>query len=216
MQYSRKYILLLLMIALCINGWWIYQIMNHKLPYLDQWTRDPVIGLDEDSILYEVFRFLTDLGSWPFIIPFVIIMAVVFWFLYQDWLPAVILSGGTLLTHYINVAIKHLVDRERPSILVAANAEGHSFPSGHAMIPMVCYGLCAYFLSQRLQSSKRRFIIEFFFAMLIFLIGISRYIINVHYLTDVLAGFLIGFLCLLVSINLYQWLQKKRCYPSRG
>lgn len=77
-----------------------------------------------------------------------------------------------------------------------ANAEGFSFPSGHAMISIVCYGLLAYYLRQNIASTRFRSGITLFFTLFILLIGFSRYVINVHFLTDVLSGFIIGGVCL--------------------
>ncbi|CDQ40704.1 MULTISPECIES: phosphatase PAP2 family protein [Virgibacillus] len=205
----RFSLFLLLLFMIGIIGYWIFRIMNNAVPYVDQWTREPVEQLANTG-MYSIFRWITELGSSTFTIPLVIIMGMILWRMYQNWLPALVFSGGTLATHYLNVAIKHLVNRERPSILVAANAEGHSFPSGHAMISMVCYGLLAYFFSKKVKSSKKKLFIECFFALLILLIGVSRYIINVHYLTDVLAGFFIGFLCLIACIYLFQFLMRKQ------
>lgn len=96
--------------------------------------------------------------------------------------------------------IKALVGRERPSISAALNAEGYSFPSGHAMIPMVCYGLIAYLLGKRMGSGKNRWLVQAMFGCLVLLIGISRFFINVHYLTDIITGFTIGFLFLFLLI----------------
>ncbi|MBU8566919.1 phosphatase PAP2 family protein [Virgibacillus pantothenticus] len=206
---------LIFMVGIVLTLLWMYKLMNQTVPYVDQWTRDLVSRLDNTEV-YTMFRWITELGSSTFTIPFVIVMAIVFWWLYRNMLPALIFSLGTLFTHYFNVAIKQLVERERPSILIAANAEGHSFPSGHAMISMVCYGLVAFFLSKRLKGAKKKQLVQVFFAGLIVLIGMSRYIINVHYLTDVLAGFFIGFLCLFGFIRLYQWLADKQASPSRG
>ncbi|SHH05292.1 phosphatase PAP2 family protein [Virgibacillus chiguensis] len=193
---------------------WGYKVANQTMPYIDQWTRDVVERLD-DTAIYTAFRWITELGSSSFTIPFVLVMAFVFWWMYRSIIPALIFSLGTLSTHYFNIVIKHLVERDRPSVLVAANAEGHSFPSGHAMISMVCYGLVAYFLSNRLKQKTKKWLIQVFFAGLILLIGMSRYIINVHYLTDVLAGFFIGFLCLIGLVYLYQ-LTSRQISPSRG
>ncbi|MBU5266184.1 phosphatase PAP2 family protein [Virgibacillus proomii] len=198
-----------------IIGIWMYQLFHNRIPYIDKWTRSPVEQL-ENTMVYTIFRWITELGSSTFTTPFVIMMSFVIWWLYRNILPALVISFGTLFTHYFNVAIKQLVERERPSILAAANAEGHSFPSGHAMISIVCYGLTAYFLSQKVNTTKKKRWIVTFFSLLIFLIGMSRYIINVHYLTDVIAGFFIGFLCLNGLIYLYKQLRKKQLFQSRG
>src|SRR5690625_2408504 len=150
---------------------WIIKIVNGDLPYIDQWTRAFVIKLNE-SKLYYFFRGMTELGSRTFLIPFTITGSLLLWFIFRDWLPAIILSGGTLITHLINMFIKILIGRERPSIWIEANAEGYSFPSGHSMITIVCYGLLVYFVSQKITSNKLRILVKVFFSCLILLIGI--------------------------------------------
>lgn len=210
MSRKRNSILIfLLVLVLFTIGTWVAKIINGELPYVDQWTRALVERFD-DTYVYTIFRWVTELGSQSFLIPFIIIMAFILWLLFRNYLPALIFAGGTLMSHLLNVLIKNIVARERPSISIAANAEGHSFPSGHAMLSMVCYGLLVYFLSKKVSSTKRVFVIQLFFALLIFLIGLSRFFINVHYLTDIMAGFFIGYLCLIGLVYLYEFIQKRQ------
>ncbi len=189
--------------ALIVVGIWIGQILTGHVPFLDQWTRSTVADVS-DTMLYQFFWSMTHLGSEFFMVPFTITMALGLSVLYRDWIQAVFFAGGTLATKFANSLIKHLVGRERPSILEAANAEGFSFPSGHAMISLVAYGLLMYMIVKKLRSRTVSLIIQVGFAALITVIGMSRYFINVHYLTDVIAGFVIGFLCLMGLIKLYE------------
>jgi len=188
---------------------WSIKIVNGELPYIDQWTRAFVATLNETN-LYYIFRAVTDLGSKSFLIPFTIVSSLLVWVIFRDWIPALILGGGTLVTHLFNKLIKTVIARERPSIWVEANAEGYSFPSGHSMITIVCYGLLVYFICKKVKSNKIKVAIQVIFALLILMIGLSRYVINVHYLTDILAGFSIGFGCLLALINLDMMINKHR------
>ncbi|MFC4024516.1 phosphatase PAP2 family protein [Oceanobacillus longus] len=205
----QSIILILLSIVFVVTVGWIVQIINGSVPYVDRWTRE-LVGTLDNSVFYEGFRIVTELGSRSFLFPFVIVMAVLIWVLLKNWFAALVFAGGTLATHILNLFIKNVVDRERPSISVAANAEGYSFPSGHAMIPMVCYGLLAYFLVKKMKSKSAILTTQITLALIVFLIGISRYVINVHYLTDVMAGFVIGFICLVGFIYLYESVQKIR------
>jgi membrane-associated phospholipid phosphatase len=70
--------------------------------------------------------------------------------------------------------------------------------------------LIAYFLAKKIKSTAAVLGIQIFFALLVILIGISRYVINVHYLTDIFAGFVFGFVCLLLLIYLYEWIKRLR------
>lgn len=210
MKKSKKYVLFgLLVVILATIMMWMITIVKGELPYFDQWTRS-FVGTVADTSIYTMARWVTELGSEPFIILFTVMMGVLIWWMFRDWLPALFFSGGTFVSHLLNVLIKKLVARERPSIFIEANAEGFSFPSGHSMITMVCYGFLIYILAKKLTSNKAIICMQLFFSVLIFLIGISRYIINVHYLTDIIAGFTFGFIFLLGLIYLYEFIQKQR------
>ncbi|WP_163971325.1 phosphatase PAP2 family protein [Oceanobacillus halotolerans] len=186
---------------------WVTKIVRGQVPYIDQWTR-AYVDTVADTIVYETFLQITDLGSEEFLVPFTIVVGILLFLIFRDWRPAFVFAGGTLGAHLLNLSIKAMVGRERPSILIEANAEGHSFPSGHAMIPMVCYGLLSYFISRRLKHRYLIITIQVFFALLVFLIGVSRYYINVHYLTDVVAGFILGFILLISLIYGYEkWMR---------
>lgn len=188
---------------------WAIEIMRGTIPIVDRFTRDFVVAM-ADSDIYFLFRWLTELGSGTFLAPFAIIMAFVLGFLFRDWFVGFMFAGGTLLSYGVNVVIKVLVERERPRIFVAAEAEGYSFPSGHAMISMVCYGLLVYFLAKKIKSKKAVIAMQIGVSILIFCIGFSRYIISVHYLTDVLAGFIFGFIFILLWTMLVETILRRR------
>lgn len=154
MHKKRRYLyLLLLILLLCTSLRWSEQIYNGTVPYLDQWTKDFAVNLD-DTKLYFLFRWLTELGSGTFLTPFTILVGTLLWRMYRDWLTGSMFAVGVLLSYAINTGIKVMVARERPRIFAAAEAEGYSFPSGHAMMSMVCYGLLLYFITQKLKSKK--------------------------------------------------------------
>ncbi|WP_339228832.1 phosphatase PAP2 family protein [Oceanobacillus sp. FSL K6-2867] len=203
MKKNRTVLLFLFVAVLIITGVWVIQIVNGNVPAIDRWTNQFVESL-HDSIIYQPFRLITNLGSESFLEPFVVIMAIVLSVLLKKWFVAILFPGGILLAHQLNIFIKSIVVRERPSISAAANAEGYSFPSGHAMISMVCYGLIAYLLVKKMKSNVLIVITQTTFTTLIFLIGISRYVIHVHYITDIVAGFALGFICLWGLIYVYE------------
>ena len=198
-----------LFIMLGVISIWIFKITRGDIPYVDKWTR-ALVDTFSDTYIYTFFRTVTNLGSESFMYPFTAVITIILIILFRDWLPGLTFGLGIFITHQVNKLIKILVSRERPSILVEANAVGESFPSGHAMVPIVCYGLLAYFLAKKIKSTTVVLFIQIIFALLVFLIGISRYVINVHYITDIVAGFVFGFLCLLLLIYFYEWIKKLR------
>lgn len=208
MLYNQN-ILYLFLLAFILPVIWVIKIMQGHMPYVDLWTRKFVETV-ADTNVYMIARWITNFGSAFFLVPFTIIVGVIIWIVFRDWLPALLFSGGTLVSHLINMLLKVIVKRDRPMIFVEANAEGFSFPSGHSMITMVCYGILMYLIIKKLRSPKITIIIQLFFSLFIFSIGISRYILNVHYLTDIISGFIIGLFLLYSFISLYDSIQKRR------
>ncbi|WP_232234477.1 phosphatase PAP2 family protein [Actinoplanes sp. N902-109] len=101
----------------------------------------------------------------------------------------VVTGVGALL---LDPSLKTLVGRLRPVVDVpVATAPGNSFPSGHALGSMVAYGaLLLVFLPA--VAPRRRKVAIGFTALIIVAIGITRIALGVHFLSDVLAGWLLG------------------------
>ena len=83
---------------------------------------------------------------------------------------------------------------------------GYSFPSGHAMVSVVLYGLLAYFSYKFIKNKIVKNIIVVINVLLVLLIGISRIYLGVHYFSDVFVGQLISLVLLVIIIN---YLEKK-------
>jgi membrane-associated phospholipid phosphatase len=79
-------------------------------------------------------------------------------------------------------------------------AHGYSFPSGHAFTAMVIYGFLIYITGKSIKSDVLRFVIFSLSAIVIIIVGISRIYLNVHWVTDVLGGYAVGFSWLMLSI----------------
>ena len=91
----------------------------------------------------------------------------------------------------MNRIIKALVKRPRPpQIYHLVKETNYSFPSGHSMSAMIGYGLLV--LEVQKSSLKYKKVIEIFLMMMIFLIGLSRIYLGVHYFSDVIGGFLLS------------------------
>ena len=131
------------------------------------------------------------------------------WVVAAGWTAALV--GGGLL----NLALKDVVRRARP-----ADADlflvGHSwsFPSGHAMGSLLCYGMLAYLLLvYRHPSPWLRPVIVAGAVALVLLVGVSRVCLGVHYVSDVLAGWTAGALWLAACVS---GLEISRRMPQAG
>jgi undecaprenyl-diphosphatase len=120
---------------------------------------------------------------------------------WRQWLDlargVLAVAGGELLNHLL----KLVFERPRPVFedpLVTVNT--YSFPSGHAMIALLFYGLLAYMYLRRLDQRRTRVLLLVDTALVIALIGFSRVALAVHYLGDVVGSYAAGGVWLITSI----------------
>lgn len=96
--------------------------------------------------------------------------------------------------------LKVLVQRPRPDRIFWLVVEsGYSFPSGHSMNGIFCYGMMIYLLWRNCEDKKLRDILTVVLAAIVPLIAFSRVYVGVHHPTDVMAGLAAGLAMLLPS-----------------
>lgn len=131
------------------------------------------------------FKLCSTLGStW-----FYVLLVVVLMFLKDK--KELLIGIHLLIGQGINRLIKYIIKRPRPpQRLHLVKETNYSFPSGHSMSAMIGYGLLV--LEVQKSSLKYKKVIEIFLMMMIFLIGLSRIYLGVHYFSDVIGGFLLS------------------------
>ena len=113
---------------------------------------------------------------------------------------------GSGLSIYLG---KNIFEIDRPHQYAYYQENYFSFPSGHSTIAVSFYGLLLYFLIQNHPTFKiKGLLISIAFLFWIF-IGLSRLYLCVHYFSDVIAGYILGFLWLLLSISIVEWKNHK-------
>jgi undecaprenyl-diphosphatase len=153
---------------------------------------------------------ITSLGGGTVIV--IITVIVVGFLLLQKnysamWLILIATIGGAL----VGLGLKELMGRERPpAIFHLVYVNTLSFPSGHSMISAVVYLTQAFLLSRIQKKKSIRVYIITVALILTFLIGISRIYLGVHYPTDVLAGWSIGFTWALLCWFVVWYLQERK------
>jgi len=140
-----------------------------------------------------LLSWFTYLGDRHFLTGFAVALVLVL-FLQREWwdgLACVVITAGCgLLTR----GVKHLIERVRPEHLHGYVSEaGWSFPSGHSSASAAVYGFTCY-VALRYVSPRWRWLCIAITGLLILSIGLSRVVLQVHYVSDVIAGFcLAGF-----------------------
>ncbi|MBF6205202.1 phosphatase PAP2 family protein [Streptomyces gardneri] len=172
----------------------------------DQAVTDSLVSVAaEHSILRNVLTGITDLGGTGTL---VLVLAVCGLWLLIRRLPrlavyVVVTGAGGLI---LNPIVKELVARLRPVVETPLySTDGWSFPSGHAMSSLVCYSVVLLVFAPILPAGPRR-AVAVFAVLMVAAVGVSRIALGVHYLTDVLAGWLLGSLWLvLATVAFHRW-----------
>jgi membrane-associated phospholipid phosphatase len=111
-------------------------------------------------------------------------------------------SGG------VNYLIKIIVRRPRPGedlVEVLQAVSGYSFPSAHVMFYTAFFGFLLFLAFVLLRFSLRRGLALIVPGMLVGLVGLARMYVGDHWAIDVVAGYLLGSLVLILSIMFYRW-----------
>ncbi|WP_266171846.1 phosphatase PAP2 family protein [Dyella subtropica] len=128
----------------------------------------------------------------------------------RQWALACVWATAQLGIMPLTYEIKALVERPRPwhdhGFITEA---GWSFPSGHALGSMVFYGMLAYVMLRLLPMRWHRAVIAAT-VLLVGMIGISRILLQVHYFSDVIAGYACGLIWLLLCIGAAEGIRLRR------
>ena len=151
---------------------------------------------------------ITFLGKHDLLIPLNFVLIAFFIYRKERWFATRIaaLSLSSLLLMFL---LKFFFQRNRPLQPVIDDVSGYSFPSGHALISVVFYGLFIHMIWHEVKNKWLRIALIILLGTLILLIAFSRIYLNVHYASDVIAGIAVGFIWLVLSLNIIHRIEKK-------
>jgi len=163
---------------------------------------------------------VTALGNSSTLLMVVLVASLFLWVAEHRW-SVVLLQLSMLGVTVLNVALKSAFNRPRPNVFpwVVDNVKLASFPSGHAMTAAVVYLTVAYLVMRLTPRRALRNLTLASAILLVVLIGLSRIYLGVHYPTDVLAGWIAGFVwatfCAL-GIEMIRHRRRARGMPDVG
>ncbi len=137
---------------------------------------------------------VTALGA-AVVVWIVVSIASAFLWVSRHRISVLLLWIAVLGSAAINTGLKAYFSRPRPELFPwrTPHAGQSSFPSGHSMGATVAYVTLAYLIARLEPTSTLRRMTYGIAAVVIVLVGLSRMYLGVHYPSDVLAGFVVGF-----------------------
>jgi undecaprenyl-diphosphatase len=156
-----------------------------------------------------VMKIFTFFGSGTFLIPAYSI--IVYFLLIQKHKIlaihiAIVATTGTALSY----TAKRIFQRARPDLPLVEALKTYSFPSGHALSSFIFCGILVYLLWKAEMRPVWKWILSILLFLFSVTIGISRILLKAHHPTDVLAGFCLGFVWVILSFFLLNKIQSSR------
>lgn len=159
--------------------------------------------------LSTVFVFITEIGSAKISIPLMILF-VIYFSVNKNIKLASVFVFNLIGVRTMNRWLKAGFNRTRPDENPLIEVGGLSFPSGHSMNSTAFFGFLGYLIWVVLRKKGREAgYVLWITGGLIFLIGLSRVYLGVHFPSDVLAGFTAGGIWLILTILLFKGLNTK-------
>ena len=154
--------------------------------------------------LNKIFQFITDLGDVYGYLVLTALCAIGFYLRFKNWRYVLEMLFVMIVAGLSNLALKQVINRARPDAAHLVAVETLSYPSGHAMGAIAFYGFLIYLFYNFKMNSLLKIVIILIFSFLILAIGISRVYLGVHYPSDILGGFIAGFIWVIFCVILFQ------------
>lgn len=176
-----------------------FMVMNGKLYLLDNTVYKHLFAFLEPLNLTTPFKVITNLGG-PELLIFLCFILLI---LVQDRKVGVGISLNLVLCTLLNILVKNIVLRPRPSVASLIVENGYSFPSGHAMASMAFYGFIIYLLWQSKYRKSWKILGTTILTLVILIVGLSRIYLGVHYFSDIICGYILALGYLIIFITVF-------------
>ena len=168
-------------------------VENDGLAALDEPVLEAAVGMRTPASEQFVTHF-TDLGGtvgMPVIAAAIVLTLAV---RRRSWLPVVLMLIAAAGSVLITVLGKDLTGRARPPLIHAVPPleTSPSFPSGHTLNATVVLGLAAYLVMLGRRHLRSKLLVASAVVVFVVAMGLSRVWLGHHWLTDVMAGWLVG------------------------
>jgi len=163
----------------------------------------------------KLIRAITFFGSQNFLLPANLLLIGIFIFHIKHYRYSLMIIAVSVTSTAVLFLLKTILQRQRPLVPLISKVHGYSFPSGHTFSSLVFYGMLAYIAYKTIGNKYLKWLCIVLLFAFSFLIGFSRVYLKLHYASDVLAGFCLGIIWLLLA----KWLMvrtEKMIPPASG
>ena len=184
----------------------VHELFGEQDDVLDTTTSEFIASNMESDLLTSIMRTVTFFASAEFLTVAYTLLVLWFWLIKRNNLFAMYVAAIAITSSILTTLFKNIFQRVRPLDPLIEPLKNYSFPSGHASLGFVFYGLLAYLIWRSNIRAVYKYITAGLLILFSLLVGFSRIYLRIHHTSDVIAGFCQGLVWLSISI----WFLEKR------
>ena len=181
----------------------VYTIIIKTCPTISIWDKSVIIFVQSKLKNLPLYLpLLPDCKLYSLMIAIPLIAGSIYFIKKKEWLKAGFICSIPLVTFLLNCIIKPIIHRQRPpfELQQEIHPDSYSYVSSHSLVTLVLYGMIIYYFYKHCPNNGIKYSIITISIVWILFVGLSRIWLGVHYPTDVLGAYILGFiLCSIYS-----------------
>jgi len=189
----------------------VHELFGEQDDILDKKVSEFLSIKIENPQLTRIMKLITFFASLNFLLASYVLLTLWLWLIKRNNLLALDIAVIAIASSLLTTFFKNIFQKVRPLDPLIEPLENYSYPSGHASLGFIFYGLLGYLVWKLSMRHAYRYIITGALILFSLLIGFSRIYLRIHHTSDVIAGFCQGIAWLAISI----WLLEKTKSSSK-
>lgn len=199
------------MLLILVISFILFSVVINTYPTITLWDRALIAHIQ--NLFANVPQWIPTAFDGVFYASMIVIPLIIAWICFiakKKYFDIAYLGLVPLITYGLSSILKHIVERPRPPIELhlSVHPGGFSYVSSHTVISFCLWGMVIYYLINYCENKFWRNTGITIASVWMAMIGFSRIWLGVHNPTDVLAGYLLGAILLIVYIRVREFTAK--------
>ena len=205
--------LCLFLVSLFLFGFIAHEVVNENETAFDTKVFQFFASFSNNSLI-QVMKVFTFFGTIQFLIPAYLIL-IVYLIIKKKYRTSIDISIVAISSSAIMFGLKDYFHRARPELPLVRSFT-YSFPSGHALCSFIFCSVLIYLIDVSKLPRLWKWVLSVFLLLFSLTIGISRIVLKMHYATDVIAGFCLGIVWVILSLWLLKRINYRNIFKQRS